>query len=231
MTTALDLIKRAMRLNGTYSIGEAPSDDESADGLVALNAMVDSMANEGLLIYAPTLDAITLSSGTAAYTVGPSGTTVTTRPVEVLDSSYIVYGGISYPLEIVTIQDYNDIPLKTSAGSVPDVLYVLAGMPNITVTAYPVPGASMTLNLWSNKVIQSFASLTDVVSLPPGYARMLAYNLAIDIAPEYDVEPTPTVMRIAASSRRSLKRTNTKPPLLQLPIGLARNVRSNIYAG
>jgi hypothetical protein len=230
MTTALDLIKRAMRLNGTYAIGETPSADESADCLTALNGLVESMANEGLLIYAPTLNAITLSSGTAAYTVGPSGSTVTARPVEVLGSSYIVYGGISYPLDILTISEYNDIPQKTSNGSVPTHLYVLAGMPDITVTAYPTPGATMTLNLWSNKVLQSFTALTDVVSLPPGYSRMLAYNLAVEIAPEYDAEVKPTVLQTAINSRRALKRTNTKPPVMNLPYGLGRS-RSNIYEG
>tara|TARA_R110000868_G_scaffold199448_2_gene446096 strand:+ start:7139 stop:7801 length:663 start_codon:yes stop_codon:yes gene_type:complete len=220
-----------MRLNGTYSIGETPSADESADGLSALNGLVESMVNEGLLIYVPTLNAITLSSGTSAYTVGPTGGTVTTRPVEVLNSSYIVYGGISYPLDILTIQDYNDIPLKTEAGSVPTHLYVLAGMPNITVTAYPTPGATMTLNLWSNKVLQSFTALTDTVTLPPGYDRMLAYNLAVEIAPEYDAVVRPDVMQTAINSRRVLKRTNTKPPLLKLPYGLPNAFSSNIYAG
>jgi hypothetical protein len=229
MTTALDLIKRAMRLNGTYSIGEEPSSDEAADGLVSLNEMIGSM--EGLLIYAPTTDAITLSSGTAAYTVGPSGGTITTRPISVLESSYISYGGISYPLEILTIENYNDIPQKATSGGVPEYLYVLNGMPNITVTAYPTPGATMTLNLVSNKLFQSFASLTDVVSLPPGYARMLAYNLAVEIAPEYEAALRPDVVQIATSSRRVLKRTNTKPPLLNIPVGIPVTVRSNIYAG
>ena len=231
MTTALDVIKRALRLNGTYSIGEEPSSDEAADCLAALNDMIGSMSNEGLLIYAPTLDTITLSAGVGSYTVGPSGSTVTTRPVEVLDSSYIVYGDVSYPLEILAIQNYNDIALKTSAGSVPNCLYVYSAMPDITVTAYPTPGASMTLKLWSNKLIQSFASLTDVVTLPPGYERMLAYNLAVDIAPEYEVDIKPAVMQVADSSRRTIKRTNTKPPLLNLPYGLAGVVRSNIYEG
>jgi hypothetical protein len=230
MTTALDLIKQAMRLNGTLASGETPSGDESADGLASLNGMVESMANESLLIFAQSTNAITLSSGTAAYTVGPSGSTVTARPVKVLEASYIVYGGLSYPLEIVTIQDYNDIPQKTTAGSVPEFLYVLYGSPDVTVTAYPTPGATMTLNLVSEKVIQSFASLTDVLALAPGYSRMLAYNLAIEIAPEYEVEPKAAVVQIANTSRRALKRTNTKPPLLTLPYGLGV-ARSNILAG
>lgn len=231
MTTALDIISRAMRLNGTHASGEAISGDESADALAALNDMVESMANESLLIFAQTTNAITLSNGVAAYTVGPSGSTITARPVKVLESSYIVYGGISYPMEILTIQNYNDIPQKTAAGSIPDCLYVLYGMPNITVTAYPTPGATMTLNLVSEKVIQSFTSLTDVVSMAPGYSRMLAYNLAIELAPEYEVDPRLTVIQIANNARRALKRTNTKPPLLNLPSSVAAPLRSDIYAG
>lgn len=42
--TCIDLIKRAYRLIGVYSIGEAPSADEAIDGLNALNAMMGDCA-------------------------------------------------------------------------------------------------------------------------------------------------------------------------------------------
>lgn len=219
MTTALEIIKRSMRLNGVYNIGEEPSADESADMLSALNAMLDSMATESLLVYAQTLDAIPLTAGLASVTVGPTGTFVTTRPVSVLDASSITYGSTVYPLSVVTLQDYNDISTPSTSG-IPQAIHCLMDMPDITVTPWPLPSAAMTLNLWSNKQIRSFTSLTTAVALPPGYDRLLANCLAVETAPEFGIDAPASVHRIAAAARRTLKRGNVQVPSLEMPYGV-----------
>lgn len=220
MTAALDIIKRSMRLLGVYSIGEQPSSDEVADSLRALNAMLDSWSTESQLIYAKSLDVVPLVANQASYTVGPTGGVVTTRPVEVSTASYVDYQSVSYPLMVATLNDFNIIPVKTLIAGIPNELYVLNNMPNVTLQVWPVPSASMTLNLWSNKVLTSFSSATDTVILPPGYERMLAYCLAEEMAPEFEVEPTPTVVKKAAQSRKVIKRTNAEVPRLNMPYGV-----------
>lgn len=214
--TALDLIKRSMRLLGVYAIGEEPSSEEAQTGLTALNSLLDSLANSGQLVYAKSLDSINLAAGTAAYTVGPSGGTVTTRPVEVLDESYVLSNGVSYPLSEITLQQYNDVALKTITG-IPRYFWVQPDMPNMTVTLLPVPDQAMTLKLWSNKVITGTLSLATAISLPPGYERMLAYLLAEEIAPEFQAPVPQAVAMIASQSRRMLKRTNLEVPQLTVP--------------
>lgn len=219
MASALDIIKRSMRLLGVYSIGEAPSAEESADSLSALNAMLESWANENLFVYTKTLNQIALSANVGSYTVGPSGSTITGRPLEVSDASTITFQGVDYPLSIATLNDYNSIPVKTTAG-IPAVLYVVPNMPNVTVQLWPVPSAAMTLNLRSNKVLQSFVSLTDVVNMPPGYERALAYSLAQEMAPEFSVQVSADVTKKAMQSRKVIKRTNTEVPRMSMPYGV-----------
>lgn len=217
MTTAIDLIKRSLRQLGVYAIGEDPSADESQDCLTALNALLGSMANSPQLIYAKTLDAIALTAAQSSVTVGPSGATITTRPVEILPESYLTLSGVSYPLDVFTLQQYNDISVKASQG-IPVGIWPQMSMPNITLTFWPVPSQAMTLNLWSNKQVTSFATLTTDVSLPPGYDEMLAYLLAEAMAPEFQVDPIPVaVLRGASRSRRVLKRTNLQVPRLAMP--------------
>lgn len=216
MATSLDLIKRAMRLLGVYAIGEEPSNDEAQTGLTALNALLDSLANSGQLVYAKSLDSIALVGGTAAYTVGPSGGTVTTRPVEVLDESYVTLSDVTYSLSVITLQQYNDIGQKTIQG-IPRYLWVQPDMPNVTVTLWPVPDQAYTLKLWSNKVIGGTLALATTVSLPPGYLRMLAYLLAEELAPEFQAPVPAAVEKIAGQSRRMLKRTNLEVPQLSVP--------------
>ena len=48
--------------------------------------------------------------------------------------------------------------------------------------------------------------------LPPGYVDALSYNLAIRIAPEYEVTPSPTVAALAIETKANIKRLNSTPP-------------------
>ena len=222
MATALDIIKRSLRLLGVYSIGETPTAEESADALSALNSMVDSWANDNLFIYAKTLDQISLTANVSTYTVGPSGGTVSPRPTEVSSASYIDFQGVSYPLAIATLNDFNSISVKTQVLGIPSTLYVLPNMPNVSIQLWPVPSASMTLNLWSNKLIQSFANLTDVLTLPPGYERALSYSLAEEIAPEYAQQASADIKSRAMQSLKMIRRTNVEVPRLGMPSGIPR---------
>lgn len=222
MTTAIEIISRSLRLLGVLAEEETPEAQQAADGLTALNALMGSISNAPQLIFAKSLDSVSLSAGVASYTVGPTGTPVTQRPVDVLESSTITYQGVTYPLVKWTLSDFNQINVSATSG-IPTGFYPDMEMPNIVINLWPVPSAPMTLNLWSNKQITEFSSLTQQVVMPPGYDRMLAFNLAIDMAPEYMVEPSPTVVRVAAQSRRMLKRTNVQVPRLQMPYGIPDN--------
>jgi hypothetical protein len=76
------------------------------------------------------------------------------------------------------------------------------------------------------------ATLDTVLSFPPGYLRAFAYNLAMELAPEFGVEPSPQVQRIAMTSKRNLKRINNPDDAMSLPYSLiASRQRFNVYSG
>lgn len=221
MTTALDTLKRSLRMLGVYATGEEPRAQEASDGLAAFNALIGTMSNGGM-VYAKSLDSISIAAGTSSITVGPSGGTVTTRPVQVLDDSYVLIDTVSYPLKELTLQQYNDLGLKTVQG-IPRFFWVQPSMPNITVTLWPVPDQAMTLKLWSSKPLSSALSLTTELSFPPGYEDAFAYLLAEALAPEYAVSLTSEMLRGVGRSRRLLKRTNLEVPKLSMPNAVLGN--------
>lgn len=223
MTTARDLIKRSMRQLGVYTIGEEPSDDEAADGLEALNAMLDSWATENLFVYAKTLDVVPLIAGQQTFTIGPTGTVVSDRPVTMLDESYILYQTVSYQLVKWTDAEFQQISVKTQNSGIPCGFWPLMNMPDATVTLWPIPSDAMDMYLWSNKLITSFPDLTTDVVLPPGYERALAFSLAEEIAPEYEVQVSSAVAMKASKARKNLKRINTQVPVMQMPYGIPNN--------
>lgn len=225
MTTALDHIKRAYRLIGVYSIGETPSADESNDGLAALNAMIGSWANEMLMIYANSLDTIPLVSGLGAYTLGPTGTVITVRPVEVVAGSYIDFQGVSTPFAPATLDQYSGIPFKAQTG-IPAIGWIEPDFPNATLNLFPVPVAGCTLKLWSKKPFTKFATVTTDITLPEGYDDALAFNLAMRLAPENEVPVPDEVRRVAFSTKKLIKRTNTVVPVMGMPFGIPGSPRN-----
>jgi hypothetical protein len=76
------------------------------------------------------------------------------------------------------------------------------------------------------------ALLSTELFFPPGYMRAFAYNLAMEMAPEFGVEPSPQVQRIAMTSKRNLKRINNPYDVMSLPYAVVANrQRFNIYSG
>jgi hypothetical protein len=68
--------------------------------------------------------------------------------------------------------------------------------------------------------------------MPPGYLRAFKYNLALEIAAEFGINPNPQVSRIAMTSKRNLKRINNPDDIMALPYSLvATRQRFNIYSG
>lgn len=74
--------------------------------------------------------------------------------------------------------------------------------------------------------------LTTQLLIPPGYLRAFKYNLAMEIAPEFGVEPSPQVSRIAMTSKRNIKRINDPCDVMAMPAAMVVNrQRFNVYSG
>jgi hypothetical protein len=112
--TALDIIKRAMRICGVIGQNETPTSSEADDGLVALNDMLDSWSTDRTYIYSILQENFPLSAGVVTYTIGTGGTFNTNRPIAI-DNVFIRLNGADFPVKEINSQDYNSITVKTSA--------------------------------------------------------------------------------------------------------------------
>jgi len=232
MATAGDQINRALRLLGVLAEGETPSASTSADALTALNQMIDSWNTERLSVFCTTEQAFTWPASQSSRTLGASGNFVGTRPVRLDPSTYFVLDGVSYPIELINQQQYNSIPVKTTTSSIPQVLFVNMTNPNITMYIYPVPTANLAFKFIGVTPLTEPATTGTTLAIPPGYLRAFAYNLACEIAPEFGIEPPPSVKRIATISKRDIKRINNPNDILVLPSDLvARRYGGNINTG
>lgn len=231
MATAGDQINRALRLIGVLAEGETPTADTSNDALVALNQMIDSWSTESLSMFSTIDQTFSWPAGQITRTLGPTGDFVGSRPVILDGSTYFVANLISYPIEILNQAQYDSIALKTVASPYPTSLFVNTDFPNTSMYLYPVPSTAVTFHFISMAPLTQPATLATVLAFPPGYLEAFVYNLACVLAPEFGVEPSRMVQRIAGTSKRNIKRINGNDDVMSMPGGLVSDVGFNIFAG
>lgn len=233
-TTAGDLINSTLRLLGVLAESETPSAPMSNDALAVMNQMIDSWSTERLSIYNTQDQVITWTPSTAVQTLGPTGSVVGLRPVAIDESTYFrdPSTGISYGIKLINQQQYDGIAVKTVTSSYPQVMWVNMEYPDIRMTIYPVPTRVLEFHIISVEELSQPATLATELLLPPGYLRAFRYNLACELAPEYGMEPSPTIQRIAITSKRNIKRQNNPDDIMSIPYSIvATRQRFNVYAG
>jgi hypothetical protein len=233
-TTAGDQINRALRLLGVLAEGETPSAATSQDSLVALNQMIESWSTERLSVFSTQDQIFTWPAGQINRTLGPSGNFSGNRPILLDDATYYRDPGtnVSFGIKMINQQQYDGIAVKTVTSTYPQVLFINMTYPDVDMYIYPKPTRDLEWHFISVEELSNPATLTTNLTFPPGYLRAFVYNLAMEIAPEFGVEPSPQVTRIAMTSKRNLKRINNPDDIMSMPYSLiATRQRFNVYAG
>lgn len=217
--TARDVIATSLRLIGVLAPGENIAATEASDGLAALNRMLDSWSNERLNAHARLREVFDLVVGTAAYTMGTDGDFDSARPQRI-EAASIMVSDIEYPLTILTREEWQKIPDKTSQTEIPTKLYIEGTYPKETLTFWPVPSVAYEVVTYSWKPLSTLAVLGTEVSFPPGYEDAIIQNLAIRLAPEYRKAVSPVLGALALESKANIKRMNYRPDLLRVDSAL-----------
>lgn len=221
MSTAQSLINRSLRLIGALDPEESPTTNETANVLEALNGLIDSWRNDRLIVWSISTVTKTLTVGDGTYTIGSGADINTTRPVRI-EGAYVTQSGIDYPVEVISEAAYRRIADKTTQGDLPTKVYYDPAVANGTIYLHPVPSAAnvLTLSVWSP--ISTLAAAGTTVTLPPGYERALASNLAIDIAPEFQKTASQEVAKMARESLAAIKKANIRPIFAQMEMATGR---------
>ena len=231
--TAGELIKGSLRLIGVLAEGEEPSAATMQDSIMAMNQMIQSWDTERLAVYGTMDQVFTWPAYEMTRTIGPTGNFVGERPIEIDDATYFKdpSSGLSFGVKLINQQQYDGIAFKTVTSTYPQVMWVNNSFPDMTMTIYPVPIKALEWHIISVETLHEVASVATDIYFPPGYLRAFRYNLAMELAPEFGVEPSPQVQRIAMTSKRNLKRVNNPGDLMAIPYPIvATRQRYNIYS-
>ena len=231
-TTALDIIKGSLRLLQVLNDDITLTASEANDALECLNMMIDSWSNESLMLSHVTKEAFTLTPGQVTYTMGLGGNFDTSRPISI-EQATINVNGADFNVQQMAFDDWAAIRLKSLATSYTEFFYVDETFPLSTIYLYPISTIPSILTLYSRKPFSQFDSLTNEVLLPPGYARAMKYQLACELASEYQTTAGQDVQTLAMNARAGIKRVNKRSITNQVDPALFApgKQRFNIYRG
>lgn len=236
MATAQALIEGALKDLGVLAAGESADADDLTDALVALNDMASSLGLERLSLYKRVRTTRTLTANTASYTIGSAGSIALDRPLWI-DEATLVYDTTAstpteIPLDILTDQQYAAWPQKTLTSSQSQAIFYDYGLDSSgygTIYVLPIPTVNTTqLVLYTpGGALSTFADTTTDYVLPRGWNRMLRKNLALEVAPMFQAQPSPLLVKQAADSKAVVKIANVRP----LPLDAPPRGRWRIEAG
>lgn len=206
--TSGELIKSSMRLVGIIATGETPTADESNDGLLCLNDLLEIWSTQTLAVYGGVDVTFNTVATQATYTIGPTGQWVGDRPMRINDSPYCTVSGVDYPIEQIGQEDYDLIALKTQPGQIIERLLYVNDNPNGRITLWPVPNAIVAITLSIDRILTQVPNLATVMTFPPGYLLAIRHALGIMLAPDYGRTVSDEIKQVAQSSFASIKRAN-----------------------
>jgi len=110
------------------------------------------------------------------------------RPLQITDAFVRQVGGNDVPVTLIPREIYNRFGQKSQTNSVPSQLYYDNQENTGYVYLYPgFQSVQQQLYIQIQKPIDDFSSATDDYDLPQEWGGVLKYNLAVALAPEYEV--------------------------------------------
>lgn len=222
--TARDLISGSFRLLGVLSGNEAPTANEATNALSALNDMVDAWATQKLMLFATVQETFALIPNQQVYQMGAGAPDFNTvRPQKIENVIWQQPGGsatTNLPIAIINQDQWAAIKVPNATSNLPTKMFPNMTNPYATLYFWPIPLIANNVIFWSFKPLTSFATLDTVVALPPGYSKLLKYNLAVELAPEYGKTLDPIIIGQAVDMKGDIKRINNKTILLSQDAGV-----------
>ena len=181
--------------------------------LDALNTMLDAWSVERLLTWTRPRYVLPLVANKGTYRWGRvPGETMPAdipHPAPVrLEICLLNIGGSpaqEWLVYVGTQEEYESgVWFKGLASPYVEAVYLEDTVPYNVLHVYPVPTGGHNLILLPWQAHSPYEAWDSVLEWPSGYQRAMHYNLAVDLAPHYGVEPSDTILRIAEESKRAL---------------------------
>jgi len=195
--TTRDLVEDALRKIGVVAIDDPMTADESAHSLRALDRLIKSWQNREYSLWLNATQTLTLTTS-ASYTLSP------VRPLRILNAR-LVRSGIETPMQELTREEYDDLPLKSATG-VPTPFYYDRQREASLFYVWPVLAAANgeTIKITYEREFEDQTDLTAVPDVPGEWWDAVVYGLAARLADDYGKNVPNVVARAEEELRLAL---------------------------
>ncbi len=196
---------------GVLDSGEGLSAQQLADALAACNIMFDNWSSEGLFALSDIITPFALSTGVQSYTIGTGQFINITRPMRIVAASFKNSSGPGGALEVLPETAWTRIPDRQRQSWIIEKLFWDRGNPTGNVYVSPVPqGATLSAEIHTYVPLTQFADATTPITVLPGYTRIINLGLAIELAPQYDMAPSPATLAKFADAAGRVRKLNAE---------------------
>ena len=192
--TGAEIITEALRVLGVLEEGGSASATQVSDSLPSFELYIKGLANHGLLLWSIANTGVELVGGQASYEL-PEYTAPDTEPLYLplrIHSAHITSLSGDSSLKLLTIEEYDSIPNKTTQGEPTSFFYGYktgsSSWFNHRVHLWPVPataGDPDYLVIRFEKPLEDVGDGTKNINVPPEWLETVKYGLATRLAPMY----------------------------------------------
>lgn len=220
--TLRDIITASLRLISATDPNQTLDGQSVQDALYTAIEILDSWNVDGGMIYSQTIGTFPVLEQKQTYTIGPDLSPafpvpdfiVPARPQNLIYAAFQPTGVspvIELPLKIINSVEWAQIVSKNVGSGIPTQIYLDQTFPigNLNVWNEPNQGGNFVLQYWNQ--LPSFDMTLDTVfttKFPPGYMRLLRYEIAMNIAPEYGKSMPPDVASVLSEIKRNINNNN-----------------------
>lgn len=219
----LDIINNSMKSIGALAAGETLESSAANDAFVLLNDMLDQWSNSPYMIFNINEIIFNIIPGQYVYSIGLGAYINQLAPLYI-NQAFVRINNLDYPIDVISVDDYEAIGFKSLNGPWPRALYYNLGATTSTINLWPKPSQG-EMHLITNDLLTQFSTINDVLNLPQGYSMAIMWNLAQILLPQFSGNATPELVaridKFAADGLAFIKRTNMQPmPMAQFDSGL-----------
>lgn len=179
------LIRLALKDAGRLQTGADPSAEVLADAMGRLADLINTYQTQGLKLWLNSILEVPLVAGTAAYTLGPAGAIISTKPLRAPEGWYVSTAGNRRPLNPLALRDYYALGNLTTTGTI-NAYLVDKQQANLVVRFWPVPDATTAAGGAVELLLQQQAtapsSLDETIAFPVEWYLALRWGLADELA-------------------------------------------------
>jgi hypothetical protein len=184
-----------------------------ATGLMNLNVMLKGWQLTGPNLWRQTEASLTLTAATQSYALS-------TKPYSISSARYRSATGIDLPMELLTRQEYFDMPLKSATG-VSTQYYFDRQRDSGTLYVWPVLASvtTETIVYTYQRRFEDITALTEDVDIPQEYLNTVSYSLAELLCDDFssDDRTAAKLARTAGMMRAAAAASDREPEYRFIP--------------